>query len=137
MMRICLLPPLLLAASGALAFQTKTPVISSSTLFRSTASGDVASPDAVVDDSSSADGVIDFPPPLTGLQRTKRAIEFYKRALPVLAAYKAKEIELKLRPPASEEEEQKIWTDLDDWGSTQIAESTFFGQLFDSQCRAK
>ena len=41
----------------------------------------------------------------------------------VLAAYKAKEIELKLRPAASEEEEQQIWADLDEWGSTTIAET--------------
>ena len=74
--------------------------------------------------------MIEFPPPLTGIQRTKRAIEFYKRALPVLAAYKAKEIELKLRPAASEEEEQKIWNELDEWGSTTIAESEIFSSLY-------
>ena len=120
---ITLLSPLLLAANSALAFQPAiSQVTSSSTLIQSTATGDVS--DATVDDSSAdGDGVIDFPPPLTGLQRTKRAIEFYKRALPVLAAYKAKEIELKLRPAASEEEELKIWADLDEWGSTTIAET--------------
>ena len=121
---IALLFPLLLAANSALAFQASNiKGTLFSTLFQSTATGDV--PEATVDDSSAADGdgMIDFPPPLTGLQRTKRAIEFYKRALPVLAAYKAKEIELKLRPAASEEEEQQIWADLDEWGSTTIAET--------------
>jgi hypothetical protein len=44
---------------------------------------------AVVSTSDKDDaGIVDFPPPLTSMQRTKRAIEFYKRVLPVLAAYK-------------------------------------------------
>ena len=71
---------------------------------------------------------IEFPPPLTPIQRTKRAIEFYKRALPVLAAYKAKELELKFKRDAlnadiDEEQEKQIWADLDEWGSTRIAET--------------
>ena len=105
-MRIALLFPLLvvhLAANSALAFQTK--VVARSLLSRIHSTRDVVSDNTATDESS--DSLIEFPPPLTGLQRTKRAIEFYKRALPVLAAYKAKEIELKLRPVASEEEEQK------------------------------
>ena len=67
---------------------------------------------------------IEFPPPLTPAQRTKRAIEFYKRVLPVLAAYKAKELELKFRKPSiNAEEEERVWAELDEWGSTRIAET--------------
>lgn len=63
------------------------------------------------------------------VERAKRSIEFYKRVLPVLAAYKAKEIELQVRRRAqgddaiSEKEEAKIWEELDEWGSTRIAET--------------
>mmetsp|Transcript_30809 Transcript_30809/g.46972 ORF Transcript_30809/g.46972 Transcript_30809/m.46972 type:complete len:608 (-) Transcript_30809:16-1839(-) len=77
---------------------------------------------------SNNDGGVDFPPPLTTVQRTKRAIEFYKRVLPVLAAYKAKEVELDLRRktgfniPDTQEEEQ-MWADMDEWGSSRIAET--------------
>mmetsp|Transcript_23863 Transcript_23863/g.43308 ORF Transcript_23863/g.43308 Transcript_23863/m.43308 type:complete len:396 (-) Transcript_23863:814-2001(-) len=67
-------------------------------------------------------GVVDFPPPLTSMQRTKRAIEFYKRVLPVLAAYKAKELEFKLKK-TPEEKQQQAWQELDEWGSTRIAET--------------
>jgi aarF domain-containing kinase len=67
-------------------------------------------------------GIVDFPPPLTSMQRTKRAIEFYKRVLPVLAAYKAKELEFKLKK-TPEEEQQRAWQELDEWGSTRIAET--------------
>ena len=57
------------------------------------------------------------------MQRTKRAIEFYKRVLPVLAAaYKAKELEFKLKK-TPEEEQQQAWQELDEWGSTRIAET--------------
>jgi aarF domain-containing kinase len=73
--------------------------------------------------SSTSGDMIEFPPPLTGIERTKRAIEFYKRVLPVLAAYKAKEIELKFKPAASADEEERIWKDLDEWGSSRIAET--------------
>ena len=68
---------------------------------------------------------IEFPPPLTPAQRTKRAIEFYKQVLPVLAAYKAKELELKFRKPSitADEEEERVWAELDKWGSTRIAET--------------
>lgn len=132
-MRIALLFPFLvvhLAANSALAFQTK--VVARSLLSRIHSTRDVVSDNTATDESS--DSLIEFPPPLTGLQRTKRAIEFYKRALPVLAAYKAKEIELKLRPVASEEEEQKIWNELDEWGSTTIAESENFSSLHVLMC---
>ena len=62
------------------------------------------------------------------MQRTKRAIEFYKRVLPVLAAYKAKDVELdfrrqRLKQVISPDEEDKQWKDLDEWGSTRIAET--------------
>ena len=72
---------------------------------------------------------VDFPPPLSPIQRTKRAIEFYKRVLPVLAAYKAKELEIELKRKAfggdavTEKEEEQIWADIDEWGSTRIAET--------------
>jgi hypothetical protein len=132
-MRIALLFPLLLAANSALAFQTKVTSRYFPSRIHSTATGDVVSDNTA--DESSDDSLIEFPPPLTTLQRTKRAVEFYKRALPVLAAYKAKEIELKLRPAASEEEEQKIWNELDEWGSTTIAESeNFLSHVLMSLC---
>ena len=82
--------------------------------------------EATGDDDTSA--AIDFPPPLTPLQRTRRAIEFYKRVLPVLAAYKAKEVELKLRKNVLKQDdsdinEEQVWADLDEWGSTRITET--------------
>ena len=73
--------------------------------------------------------VVEFPPPLSGVQRIQRALEFYKRALPVLGAYKVKEIEFMLRDKiplltsVSEEEQQVIWNEIDEWGSQRIAET--------------
>ena len=85
---------------------------------------------------------VDFPPPLTPLQRTARALQFYKQVLPVLGAYKAKEVELKWKEqigkPVDESEEQQIWKDLDEWGSTRIAETIqnmkgFYGMSFETK----
>lgn len=72
---------------------------------------------------------VDFPPPLTPIQRATRAVEFYKRALPILAAYKAKELQLELapkflgQPKLTPEQEEQVWKELDEWGSTRIAET--------------
>lgn len=79
-------------------------------------------------DTDAVNSEIEFPPPLTPIQRTTRAIEFYKRVLPVLAAYKAKEFELRIRRETMREEidemaEERIWKDLDEWGSTRVAET--------------
>ena len=73
-------------------------------------------------------GNVDFPPPLTGFQRTTRALEFYKRVLPVLAAYKAKEVELDLKrkfgtTKVSPQDEEQAWHQLDEWGSQRIADT--------------
>jgi aarF domain-containing kinase len=67
-----------------------------------------------------------FPPPLTSAQRVARALSFYRRILPVLASYKAKEIEIQLKrqfdkDAVSAEEEAQIWSDLDEWGSEVVA----------------
>lgn len=67
-----------------------------------------------------------FPPPLTGFAQTKRGLEFYKRVLPVLAAYKAKEFELNFRRTVRNEvisaaEEEAMWRAVDDWGSDVVA----------------
>mmetsp|Transcript_57456 Transcript_57456/g.140228 ORF Transcript_57456/g.140228 Transcript_57456/m.140228 type:complete len:638 (+) Transcript_57456:114-2027(+) len=69
-----------------------------------------------------------FPPPLTSTQRVARALSFYKRIIPVLAKYKAKEIEIQLKrkidkDAISPEEEEQIWADLDEWGSTVVADT--------------
>lgn len=80
-------------------------------------------------DGGAEDEAADFPPPLTAVQRATRAVEFYKRVLPVLAAYKAKEAELAIKrkvpgfADVTQEEEDRIWADLDEWGSTRIAET--------------
>lgn len=84
--------------------------------------------DATESDGDDDDDSIDFPPPLTPIQRTTRAIEFYKRVLPVLGAYKAKEIELAFRRNTLKEtitqaQEEQIWHEIDEWGSTRVAET--------------
>lgn len=117
----------LLASNRTLAFQTNTAGISrictNPTLVTELHAVDASLLLGVQEDTS-----VEFPPPLTPLQRTTRAIEFYKRVLPVLGAYKAKELELAfrrntLKETISKEEEDKIWQEIDDWGSTRVAET--------------
>ena len=80
-------------------------------------------------DNTEKSNTVEFPPPLSPTQRIKRALEFYRRVLPVLGAYKVKEIELSLRrktlgeDAVTEVEEEEAWNHLDDWGSTRISET--------------
>jgi len=79
-------------------------------------------------ESYSEDATIEFPPPLSPIQRTARALKFYKQVLPVLGAYKAKEIELEVRrkqlkQEISEDEEASIWNEIDEWGSARVADT--------------
>ena len=89
----------------------------------------IADNDVLVDDEDDEDAGVDFPPPLSSIQRVKRAIEFYKRALPVLGAYKLKEVEFLLKDKipllesVDEDSQEEIWNEIDEWGSTQIAET--------------
>ena len=86
------------------------------------------------DDDPDVSAPVQFPPPLNGMQRATRALEFYKNVIPVLVAYKSKEWELDfLEGPAyilsgrpttlSESEKTQQWKQLDEWGSTKIAET--------------
>ncbi len=125
---VCLLAVLVLSSTPASSFGYSTPdsttVTARTRISRITASSTSESPS-----DEPRTSIVDFPPPLTPIQRATRAVEFYKRALPVLAAYKAKELELRYvpqllgRPRLSAADEEQVWKDLDEWGSTRIAET--------------
>jgi aarF domain-containing kinase len=71
---------------------------------------------------------VEFPPPLTPLQRTLRAVSFYKRVLPVLFNYKFTELKLAaqkdfLGKELTDAEKQSLWDEIDEWGSSQIYET--------------
>ena len=113
---------------AALSIRSKASVVDSRSALLAASVASLPNTNSNSNSTSADNGEIEFPPPLTGFQRTKRAIEFYKRALPVLAAYKAKEVELQFRRSALGEnipdwEENQIWAEMDEWGSTRIAET--------------
>lgn len=111
---------ILLVASSSDAFITTTSPAKRCSTVRTMSS-------SVVETNSDDNDEVEFPPPLSPFQRTLRALEFYRRALPVLASYKLKEIELYLKRKGgnviTEEEEERIWADLDELGSKKISET--------------
>jgi hypothetical protein len=117
------------ADAGTLILRTRTRTIENSALAAAAAaaaSTDVVDDNTTRSSTTTSTAVVEFPPPLTPFQRATRAVEFYRRALPVLAAYKAKEIELEWKRKTSsvtKEEEEDAWNELDEWGSTRIAET--------------
>lgn len=65
--------------------------------------------------------------PLTPFERFSRAASFYRAAIPVFASYKGLDLSLKLQKQflnknISKEEEEKLFEQLHDWGSSLIYE---------------
>jgi hypothetical protein len=58
-------------------------------------------------------------PPLTGVQRIKRAASFYSKVVPILASYKAVEFAVD-RGTMSEEDAETRYEELHDWGSERL-----------------
>ena len=57
--------------------------------------------------------------PLSGPARVKRALTFYSKVVPILAAYKVAEKKAEVTG-ASEEEAEKVYQELHDWGSERL-----------------
>mmetsp|Transcript_98942 Transcript_98942/g.283016 ORF Transcript_98942/g.283016 Transcript_98942/m.283016 type:complete len:177 (-) Transcript_98942:131-661(-) len=72
-------------------------------------------------------GTVEFPPALSPLQRAGRALKFYSKVLPVLAAYQVQQIKFDRQAqagyPVSQAEQDKVWAEIDEWGSTRIADT--------------
>lgn len=68
---------------------------------------------------------VEFPAALTGSQRAARALTFYSKVLPVLGAYKLQQLQFDIQyltgSPVSTEDQQKRWEEIDEWGSSQVA----------------
>jgi len=85
-----------------------------------------------LDGDNSNGSCVEFPPALTAAQRVVRAFTFYSRVLPVLAAYKVQQTKLDLGLArggegrgklSQDEEEARQWAEIDEWGSTVVAET--------------
>lgn len=68
---------------------------------------------------------VEFPPPLTPVQRVLRALSFYSRVFPVLFNYKFTELKLAaekdfLGKELTDAEEKRLWDEIDEWGSDKI-----------------
>ena len=71
---------------------------------------------------------IEFPPPLSRTDQLKRAAEFWSNALPIVASYYSKTIELQFQElltgnSLSDDEAQQIWDEQHQQGATKLADT--------------
>ncbi len=79
-------------------------------------------------DSSGSSVEIEFPPPLSKVDRLKRAAKFWSNAIPIVASYYSKTIELQFQElltgnTLSNEQEQEIWDEQHSKGATKLADT--------------
>lgn len=93
--RLLLLSAILLRVSGVAAF---TPAASVGAKAYSLSASTVVSPPAIENTNDSDDDeAVEFPPPLSSVDRLKRAATFWSVAVPIVANYYGKFAEMKLR----------------------------------------
>lgn len=143
-MRVPSISTALAAASAttsvACAFQASPPAacLSSRTTFVARpvatttsleAEGDAApSWSAGADDlPADADATVDFPPPLTRVQRLQRAAQFWSSALPIALSYYSKDAELRVKEAftgvsLTEAEEERVWNEQHEEGARRLVD---------------
>lgn len=78
--------------------------------------------------SESEETNIEFPPPLSKVDRIKRAAQFWSNAIPIVASYYSKTIEMQFQElltgnALSEVESEAIWDEQHAKGATKLAET--------------
>ncbi|KAL7496043.1 hypothetical protein ACHAWT_004341 [Skeletonema menzelii] len=90
------------------------------------------SPDAQIENSSedfiSTKSTVEFPPPLTKVQRLERAAKFWSSAIPIVLSYYSKSAELQVKEAftgveLTEEEKQSIWNEQHSMGAKKLADT--------------
>lgn len=89
-------------------------------------------PDQQIDnnneDSTSTKTTVEFPPPLTKVQRLERAAKFWSSAIPIVLSYYSKSAELMVKEAftgveLTEDEEQIIWNEQHSKGARKLADT--------------
>lgn len=72
--------------------------------------------------------IVDFPPPLTNVERLQRAAKFWSSAIPIVLSYYSKDAELRVKEaftgvPLTEIEKQIIWNEQHTLGARKLADT--------------
>ena len=71
---------------------------------------------------------VDFPPPLTGIQRVQQAAQFWSSAIPIVLSYYSKDAELRVKEvftgvPLTPDEEVLVWNEQHARGARKLADT--------------
>ena len=89
----------------------------------------IAASTSTPEDHPSADNVIvEFPPPLTNIERLQRAAKFWYAAIPIVLSYYSKDAELRVKEtftgiPLTDIEKQIIWNEQHTLGARKLADT--------------
>ena len=80
------------------------------------------------DASSTTTSTLEFPPPLTKVQRLQRAAKFWSSAIPIVLSYYSKDAELRVKESftgikLTEEEEELVWNEQHAQGARKLADT--------------
>lgn len=90
----------------------------------------IATPDASTDEDDAVEDLatVEFPPPLTKVQRLQRAAKFWSSALPIVLSYYSKDAELRVKEAFTGEkltadEEERVWNEQHEAGARKLADT--------------
>ena len=80
------------------------------------------------DASTPTTTTLEFPPPLTKVQRLQRAAKFWSSAIPIVLSYYSKDAELRVKESftgikLTEEEEELVWNEQHAQGARKLADT--------------
>lgn len=90
--------------------------------------GLVALASTVVKDELDTSVEVEFPPPLTKMERLQRAAQFWSSALPIVLSYYSKDAELRVKESftgetLTEEEQEILWSEQHAQGARKLADT--------------
>jgi len=79
-------------------------------------------------DNNNSNVIVDFPPPLTNVERLQRAAKFWTSAIPIVLSYYSKDAELRVKEaftgtPLTEIEKRIIWNERHAIGARKLADT--------------
>ena len=121
---LALMPSILLSPSHAFSSSPNLPVKTASQSILITKAAATAPPDAPTEEDEIY--TVEFPPPLTEVERLQRAAKFWSSAIPIVLSYYSKDVELRVKEKftgvsLTEAEEELVWNEMHETGARKLS----------------
>mmetsp|Transcript_42044 Transcript_42044/g.75800 ORF Transcript_42044/g.75800 Transcript_42044/m.75800 type:complete len:599 (+) Transcript_42044:164-1960(+) len=121
---LALMPSILLSPSHAFSSSPNLPVKTARQSILTTKAAATAPPDAPTEEDEIY--TVEFPPPLTEVERLQRAAKFWSSAIPIVLSYYSKDVELRVKEAVTgvaltEAEEELVWNEMHVTGARKLS----------------